>query len=158
MLHIIKCETEGRKIIESFINDKFTLYEYSPDKYTIKELKEVVGKLPFDLWTEEHHMELNRRYNERKQKCEKFWYKQNIKLDQDRTSHPEKYSGLMQIISYGYADDYITGFTHNARSITPNMYASYKSLNKEDDKIDDDYKKWYYNTFDKYFEKNKFNI
>ena len=151
VFHIIKCEMEGRRIVEQLANHRSFSEKYSPDKYTIKELKEVVGKLPFDLWTEKHHRELNRRFNRRKIKCEKYWDEQNLKLDQDKRKHPEKYRGIMQIIAYGYADDYVTGHhPADARSIRPNQYRSYKSLNKEDDNIDDDYKEWYYNIFDEY--------
>ena len=152
IFHIIKCETEGRKMIEQFANYGFTIDKYSPDKYTVKELKEVVGKLPFNLWTEEHHKELNKRFNKRVQKFKRFCDQENIKLDIDKQKHPEKYKGIMQLIEYGYADDYFTGSQEpNARSITPNRYRSYKSLNKKDDEIDDDYKEWYYNMFDEYF-------
>ena len=91
---------------------------------------------------------MNRRFNERKRKCEKFWKEQNLKLGEDRRKHPEKYKGgLIQIIAYGYTDDYVVGHRPlDARSTRPNQLRSYKIFNKEDD----NYKEWYYNMFDKY--------
>ena len=38
-------------MIEKIANSESISEKYTPDKYTIKELKEVVGKLPFDRWT-----------------------------------------------------------------------------------------------------------
>ena len=156
IFHIIKCEKEGKQMIDQFVNYEDKREKYTPDKYTIKELKEVVGKLPFNLWTEKHYMELNRRFRERKKRCENYWKEQNIKLNEDKTKHPEKYrGGLMQLIAYGYQDDYNTGFREQtSRSTRPNQLRSYKSLNKEDDEIDNDYKEWYYNMFDKYYKNN----
>lgn len=106
-------------------------------RYTRKELKSVVGKTPFEKWTNEHIQKLDKMFEMRRKKCDEFWSKENKKLEEDIDKNSNKYIGMMKLLRYGPPDIYLTGSTKNQME---RYYESYKFIEDEDN--DKDYKEW----------------
>jgi len=107
-------------------------------RYTTTELKQVVGQIPNEKWTDEHIKQLEMIYLERVRKCAKYWKQMNEELEIDKKTHPEKYQGLLHPIKYGHPNLYL--FTNDMAYQMKKYNDAYKCLEKESD--DKDYTDW----------------
>jgi vacuolar-type H+-ATPase subunit I/STV1 len=101
------------------------------DRYTMLELKKVVGTNPPQLWSDEQLEKLDSLFKHRVEKYNKIYEALNIRLEENKKLHPEKYPGLMQLIAYGPPDHVL-----NYRSSRKDYYESYKHLEEKDSDVE----------------------
>lgn len=106
-------------------------------RYTKKELDQVVGRISFENWTNDQVEQLDQMYQERRRKCHQHWDKLNQELEEDKQKHPEKYSGLLDLVRYGTPDIYST--CNDPEDRYEKIYQAYQI---SDEPIDNNYQEW----------------
>lgn len=157
---IYRSERDGRKLI-NIINDTLPSDAFTPDKYTIKELKDVIPiNTPYQEWTLEQEKELDNKFKIRQSAYYKYCREMSPAFEEHKRKLLEENNCgvFVQLMALGPADDTHNNSPKDAMSTHPNYYRSFKHLYEIDDTIDDEYKKWFYDEYNKKHNKELLNF
>jgi len=109
-------------------------------RYTVRELKEVVGRSPSREWTSEQVETLDAKYQQRCTDSQKRWDELNKLAQQHKRDNPEKYPGMLQHVAFGAPDIFLVGRQTQTDQMT-SYYNAFKHVEKNPDP-DPEFREW----------------